>query len=531
MAKSRKKKKAKRIQKVKKRSFFMNAIREQGKTILLTMAAIFAISILGSFGIYNAYVRAKTRYYGTSAAAKVKKSTITYEELLERYRNLSNSYSSSAMSQKLSPETKLRLRANALNSLIEEKVLLQEAHKRHIHVSSKEIDDEVKRLENMVVGPPPPSPKSPRELPKWKKQLEERKTNFLRFLHSNGIESYSDLRSTIKTQLLIKKLKDEIRKEAEEKAEKEASKRIAEVKKALFEEKIPFEEAAKKYSDDQATKNKGGDLGWFGRGRMVKEFEEKVFSMKPGEITKEPVKTAYGYHFIKLYEKKEAKGPDYERAKEELKKELLEEKKKAGEKNPTVTEEELARKYEKVHAAHILISLDTNKYYFQSLEELKKEYSPEIDDPLVKAFQLYQKNDLEASLKVIEGVIKDYKDDPDIHYFKGLLLHKLAETKGEGEGEELEKEAAESLKKAIGMYEYDPFYHLLYAQILEKLGQKEEAVEELKEASSYAGSDFFLRYQLKTEFEKLGETDLAQQEQKEISELLKAASSQKNSGK
>ena len=59
-----------------------------------------------------------------------------------------------------------------------------------------------------------------------------------------------------------------------------------------------FEDAAKEKSLCPSGK-KGGDLGWFGRGMMVKEFENAAFSMEKGEISK-PVKTQFGYHIIKI---------------------------------------------------------------------------------------------------------------------------------------------------------------------------------------------------------------------------------------
>lgn len=64
-----------------------------------------------------------------------------------------------------------------------------------------------------------------------------------------------------------------------------------------------FETLAKKESDDNGTAKRGGDLSWFGIGRMVPEFEQTAFAMQPGEIS-EPVKTQFGWHIIKIIEKK-----------------------------------------------------------------------------------------------------------------------------------------------------------------------------------------------------------------------------------
>lgn len=61
-----------------------------------------------------------------------------------------------------------------------------------------------------------------------------------------------------------------------------------------------FEELAQRLSDDKGSAMRGGDLGWFGQGMMVRDFEDVAFSMKEGEISK-PFASIYGWHIIKLY--------------------------------------------------------------------------------------------------------------------------------------------------------------------------------------------------------------------------------------
>ena len=66
-----------------------------------------------------------------------------------------------------------------------------------------------------------------------------------------------------------------------------------------------FAELAKKFSQDDSNASKGGDLDFFGRGAMVPEFDQVAFALQPGQVS-DVVKTSFGYHVIKLTEKRAA---------------------------------------------------------------------------------------------------------------------------------------------------------------------------------------------------------------------------------
>ncbi|MDR2692657.1 MAG: peptidylprolyl isomerase [Chitinispirillales bacterium] len=79
---------------------------------------------------------------------------------------------------------------------------------------------------------------------------------------------------------------------------------LLELKRKILAGESTFEDEAKFESDDEGSAQNDGDLGWFGKGAMVPEFEAAAFALKPGEIS-DPVRTFFGYHIIKLEERSE----------------------------------------------------------------------------------------------------------------------------------------------------------------------------------------------------------------------------------
>ncbi len=100
------------------------------------------------------------------------------------------------------------------------------------------------------------------------------------------------------------RLKKTSSREDEQRVEEEAHRIRVEAQKAA--DSAGFSELARKYSQDPSAAQNGGDLGWFGRGQMVPAFDSAVFSLKPGGLS-EPVKTTFGWHIIKLWNRKKDK--------------------------------------------------------------------------------------------------------------------------------------------------------------------------------------------------------------------------------
>ncbi|MCM3440130.1 peptidylprolyl isomerase [Metabacillus halosaccharovorans] len=211
----------------------------------------------------------------------------------------------------------------ALDTLITKNLINQEVEKEKITVSSKEIDAELQELIDSYGG-------------------EE---TFEQQLTSSGL-TQDDIKEDIEVNLKIEKLlepqieitEEEMKTYFDENKDSFAQTKQVKASHILVEdeetakevkEKLDngedFAELAKEYSTDTASAESGGDLGFFGEGSMVAEFEEAAFSMKVDEIS-DPVKSDYGYHIIKVTDTQEAAEANFEKSKEEIKGILLDEK-------------------------------------------------------------------------------------------------------------------------------------------------------------------------------------------------------------
>ncbi|MDT2047193.1 MULTISPECIES: peptidylprolyl isomerase [Bacillaceae] len=212
---------------------------------------------------------------------------------------------------------------DVLDSMIEQKVINKEAEKKSVTVSEKELNKELDALITSYGG----------------------EDTFNQALEASGIkekEVKKDLETNLKAKKLVedtieisedemKSYFDENKDSFDQPEQVKAShilvkdeKTANEVKKKLSDGE-KFADLAKEYSTDTASKEDGGNLGYFSKEDMVQEFSDAAFNLKVDAISN-PVKTEYGYHIIKVTDKKEAQDANYENSKDEIKQLLLENK-------------------------------------------------------------------------------------------------------------------------------------------------------------------------------------------------------------
>jgi len=160
--------------------------------------------------------------------------------------------------------------------------------------------------------------------------LSELQKNADKLVTNEDVDAYYKEHNTdfdevrVRHILISTQPKEEAEPEADAKDSKDKDKKPADKPKALTKEEArkkaqellerarkgeDFAKLAKENSDDPGSKDKGGEYDFFGRGRMVPEFDKAAFALKPGEIS-DLVETQFGIHIIKLEERRAAGAPD-----------------------------------------------------------------------------------------------------------------------------------------------------------------------------------------------------------------------------
>ncbi|MCX6353481.1 MAG: peptidylprolyl isomerase [Candidatus Aureabacteria bacterium] len=278
---------------------------------------------------------------GDSLTAKVNGVTITQTDVDQAVESLLNRYGG-----QVSPEQKAAMKPllgkQALESLINQRLLLQEAEREGIQPDAKALEAQMKEISGHF-----PSPEA------FQKMLASQGISEEMLRHDVGqdlkIQSLLEKKAP-KTQSatdaeiaeFYKKNQDEFKtpervkashiliavKPGESDQERSQKKKKIEALQKEIEKGADFAKLASENSDCP-SKAQGGDLGYFERGKMTKPFETAAFAMKAGQVS-DVVETEFGYHLIKLTGREEAQTVPLEKAKDKVALYLNNEKKQKG---------------------------------------------------------------------------------------------------------------------------------------------------------------------------------------------------------
>ncbi|MBU0553677.1 peptidylprolyl isomerase [Myxococcota bacterium] len=268
--------------------------------------------------------------------ARVNGVEINKAEFIEKYKKMTRTFTSR---KKAVPENlSRRYQQSILNQLIDQELLDQKIKSEKIEVTEAELENEFVEYKKMFRT----DQNFERYLRSSNGDIQQIKDNIKHNIAvTKLLEKTSDLKVTeedikkyydenlnrykIKEQIrashVLIKVKDDANKN--EANEKEALARAEAVYKEAIKPNIKFSDVAKKHSEGP-TRSKGGDLSFFARGRMDPKFEEVAFAMKVNEISK-PIRSKFGYHVIKVTDRKEGRVRPFDEVKDSISK-LLENK-------------------------------------------------------------------------------------------------------------------------------------------------------------------------------------------------------------
>jgi len=219
-----------------------------------------------------------------------------------------------------------------LDSVIDDELVRQEAKKEGLVVTSEELQASIEQAFGLDRNPPEPTPTvaatatitatepvtvtpaptltpGPTATRMSEEQFQTTYQKQLDYMNKQFGFSAGEFRSLFENDLLRNKLKPILEEKVPTTAEQVHARHILvetedEAKKVL--ERLnageSFEALAKELSKDEGNKEQGGDLGWFGKGAMVAEFEAVAFSLEPGKLS-DPVQTEFGWHVVQVIEK------------------------------------------------------------------------------------------------------------------------------------------------------------------------------------------------------------------------------------
>lgn len=292
---------------------------ERQRRILLigTTAVVALIILVIGFGYYRENIAA-----ARAPVAVVNGQAITtreYQQMVNYQRfNLITSLGNQVNAQALASFLESQLPQTVLENVIEQAFIEQKAAEAGITVTDQEVQEAIERAFGFTGEEPAPAAPADAGVTTTRpadtmtrEEFNEAYKNFLETLKTQAGLSESQYRQILRGELLRNKVRELVTADVPPTALHvharhilvETEEEAQQVRQRLLDGE-DFAAVAKEVSTDTSTAEKGGDLGWFGLGKMVPEFEKVAFNQPVGKIS-EPVKSQYGYHIIEVLERDE----------------------------------------------------------------------------------------------------------------------------------------------------------------------------------------------------------------------------------
>jgi len=203
-----------------------------------------------------------------------------------------------------------------------------------------------------------------------------------------------------------------------------------------------FEELAQEKSIDTQTKKLGGDLGYFTWGRMTGPFQDVAFSMEPGAIS-QPVETDFGWHIIKVEDRRKANVKSYEEEKSRIQRQL------SSEKSKTLIEEYLNRLRDKANVQPQLDAMQVVVEKFLTQNLAPEDCTEEEKETVLVSFKggPWTIEDFLVELTKLPPMYRpQVKNQDDLQaLIKNIITGQLLESAARGKGLSRNKEVAEKI--------------------------------------------------------------------------------------
>lgn len=281
-------KKDKEKEPTKSKGLFKNFGSIGAKTIIILAAAVlltFLVTVgVLIYGVKNdsPFVKGVARVVPYPAAVADWRfvSAYSYIDQVEMLKNYYREYKGTDFGTDEGKTLLSEIRTEVLDRLVEDQIVAKEAKRMKITLSNEEVNNGFNELVSANGG-------------------EEEFASILNKYYKLTMDQFKT--KIYRTQMLREKVAEAINND--QTVTEAAKKQADEVYTKTQVKGADFAVLARENSQDTATAASGGDLGYFKKGTMVTEFENAAFALKEGQISK-PVKTVYGYHIIKLIDKK-----------------------------------------------------------------------------------------------------------------------------------------------------------------------------------------------------------------------------------